>query len=34
MLVNLHTLIKDAEKNNYAVGMFTTPNITTAEAVI
>lgn len=34
MLVNLNTLIKDAEKNNYAVGMFTTPNITTAEAVI
>ena len=34
MLVNLKTLIEDAEKNNYAVGMFTTPNITTAEAVI
>lgn len=34
MLVNLKTLMKDAEKNNYAVGMFTTPNIPTAEAVI
>lgn len=34
MLVNLNTLIKDANEHNYAVGMFTTPNITTAEAVI
>lgn len=34
MLVNLKTLIRDADQQNYAVGMFTTPNITTAEAVI
>lgn len=34
MLVNLKTLMQEAEKYNYAVGMFTTPNITTAEAVI
>lgn len=34
MLVNMVNLLEEAEKNNYAVGMFTTPNITTAEAVL
>lgn len=34
MLVNMNALIKDAEKNNYCVGMFTSPSLPFAEAVI
>ncbi|GAA0793753.1 class II fructose-bisphosphate aldolase [Clostridium sp. AF19-22AC] len=34
MLVNMSTLMADAEKNNYAVGMFTAPTMPFAEAVI
>lgn len=34
MLVNMKQLIEDAEKNNYCVGMFTSPSLPFAEAVI
>lgn len=34
MLVNMKTLMDDAEKNNYCVGMFTSPSLPFAEAVI
>ena len=34
MLVNMNTLMEDAKKNNYAVGMFTAPTMPFAEAVI
>ena len=34
MLVNLKTLLQDATQKKYAVGMFTTPNVPMAEAVI
>lgn len=34
MLVNMRTLTDEAEKYNYAVGMFTAPNLPFAEAVI
>lgn len=34
MLVNMKTLMEDAEKNSYAVGMFTAPTMPFAEAVI
>lgn len=34
MLVNMKTLIEDAEKNNYCIGMFTSPSLPFAEAVI
>lgn len=34
MLVNMKTLMEDAEKNNYAVGMFTAPTMPFAEAAI
>ncbi len=34
MLVNMSTLIKDAEKHNYCVGMFTSPSLPFAESVI
>ncbi|MGL6202544.1 MAG: class II fructose-bisphosphate aldolase [Lachnospiraceae bacterium] len=34
MLVNMNQLINDAEKHNYCVGMFTSPSLPFAEAVI
>ena len=34
MLVNLKSLIEDAEKNHYAVAGFTTPTLDTCEAVL
>ena len=34
MITNLTTLLEDAKKRKYAVGMFTTTSITMAEAVI
>lgn len=34
MLVNMKEMLEDAEKNNYAVGSFNTPNFETLKAVI
>ncbi len=34
MLVNMKSIIEDAEKNNYCVGMYTSPSLPFAEAVI
>lgn len=34
MLVPLGELLKDAEKNRYAVGSFNTPNLETLRAVV
>jgi fructose-bisphosphate aldolase class II len=34
MLVNMVEMLKDAEKHNYAIGSFNTPNLTTLRAVV